>query len=110
MIVQILVTLFVAFAASRVYLRFRARDMKVGEFLFWLIIWGGIEVVAWIPKVLDRLASQIGIGRGIDAVVYGAVVLLFYLVYRMYVKAEFIESEITSLVRKLALKEKKKEQ
>ena len=107
MIVPILVTIFVAFAVSRVFLRLRAGDMSLGEFLFWLGIWGAIEIIVWVPKVLDKIASQIGIGRGIDAVVYGSVVLLFYLVYRVYVKAEFVEHEITSLVRKLALKEKK---
>ena len=64
--------------------------------------------MVWIPKFLDEIAHQIGIGRGIDAVVYGSVVLLFYLVYRIYVKAEFIEHEITSLVRKFALKDKEK--
>ncbi len=106
MIVPILVTVFVAFAVSRVFLRFRAGDMSLGEFLFWLGIWGSIEAVVWIPKFLDEIAHQIGISRGIDAVVYGSVVLLFYLMYRVYVKAEFVEHEITSLVRKLALKEK----
>src|SRR3989344_578038 len=108
MIVPILVTLFVAFAVSRVFLRFREGNVSLGEFIFWLLIWGAIEAVVWIPKVLDQIAQDIGIGRGIDAVVYGAVVLLFYLVYRVYVKTEFIEREMTSLVRKLALKEKEK--
>ncbi len=106
MIVQVFVTIFVVFAVSRVFLRFRAGDMSLGEFLFWLFIWGAIEAVAWIPKVLDEIAHRIGIGRGIDAVVYGAVLILFYLTYRIYVKAEFIEHEITSLARKLALREK----
>lgn len=106
MIVPIIVTVFVAFAVSRVFLRFRAGDMSLNEFLFWLFIWGAIEVIVWIPKFLDQIAHQIGIGRGIDAVVYGAVLILFYLTYRVYVKAEFIEREITSLVRRLALKEK----
>lgn len=105
MIVQFLVTIFVAFAASRVYLRFRARDMSMSEFLFWLIIWSGIEAVVWIPKALDRLASYIGIERGIDVMVYGSVILLYYLVYRLYVKAELIEHDVTSLVRKLTLKD-----
>ena len=108
MIVSVFVTIFVVFAVSRVFLRFRAGDMSLGEFLFWLGIWGAIEAVVWIPKFLDEIAHQIGIGRGIDAVVYGSVVLLFYLVYRIYVKAEFIEHEITSLVRKSALKDKEK--
>ncbi|HEY4495643.1 MAG TPA: DUF2304 family protein [Candidatus Paceibacterota bacterium] len=106
MIVPVFVTIFVAFAVSRVFFRFRVGDMSLGEFLFWLGIWGAIEAVVWIPKVLDEVAHQIGISRGIDAVVYGSVVLLFYLMYRVYVKSEFIEHEITSLVRRLAIKDK----
>lgn len=106
MVVPIIVTIFVVFAVSRVFLRFREGNISLNEFIFWLFIWGAIEIVVWIPKVLDKIAQQIGIGRGIDAVVYAAIVILLYLVYRVYVKAEFIEHEITSLVRRLALKEK----
>ncbi len=109
MLIGILITVFVAFSISRAVLRYKDGNIRLGEFLFWIFIWGAIEVVVWIPKLLDRIAQDIGIGRGIDAVVYGAIVLLFYLVFRMYVKAEFIAREITEFVRKLALDKNKKD-
>lgn len=103
MIFTFVITLFVAFAVSRVIIRFKSKDFGLSEFLFWMLIWIGIEVVIWIPKVLDEVARTIGIGRGIDAVVYASIVLLFYLVYRIYAKLKGIQRDTTELVRKIAL-------
>lgn len=100
-VIGVVVTIFVFFAASRAFLRYREGALSLGAFLFWLVIWAGIELVVWVPNTLDAIAARIGIGRGIDAIVYGSIVALFYMTYRLYVKAENIEHEITQLVRRL---------
>lgn len=105
-IFKIIVTIFVFFAVSRVLIRFKKGEIEPREGMIWVLIWGGIELIVWIPKFLDEIARRIGVGRGIDAVVYGAIVILFYFVYRVYMKTEFIEKEITNLVRKLIIKDK----
>ncbi len=104
-VVGVVVSIFVLFAVSRVILRYREGTLSLGSFLFWIVVWAGVEVVLWVPKSLDALAARIGVGRGIDAVVYASVVMLFYMTYRLYVKAENIEHEITNLVRRLALRD-----
>lgn len=58
----------------------------------------------WWPKISDIIAHKIGVGRGVDALVYVSIVGLFYGMFRLYVKMEFLEHELTSLVRSLALK------
>lgn len=105
MVVPVIVTLVVLFAASRAYLRYREGTLSLGAFFFWLLIWSSVEVIVWIPNVLNAFARLIGIGRGIDVIVYFSILLLFYLVYRIYVKAESIEREITTLVRRMAQRE-----
>lgn len=106
MIVQLVVTLFVLFAFSRVWLRYRDGSLGLFAATLWSAIWIGLGVVVWIPQVTDILAKKIGIGRGADALVYISIVGLVYGVFRLYIKMEFIEHELTSLVRALAIQDK----
>ena len=68
---------------------------------------GGYCFFVWLPKASDVIAEAIGVGRGVDALVYVSVVALFYASFRLYVKLEHVEHEITVLIRNFALKSKK---
>ena len=107
MIIKVFVSIFVIFALSRVYLRFKDRAINLLGFVLWNLLWIGIGFVVWLPQVSDILANNVGIARGVDALVYLSIVALFYGMFRIYIKLEFIEREISGLVRGLALKEKK---
>ncbi|MFO8015514.1 MAG: DUF2304 family protein [Candidatus Woesearchaeota archaeon] len=109
MLFQIIVVLFVLFAWSRVLLRFRERKISQWEFAFWSLLWIAVLVVLFIPAITEPIAGILSIGRGVDVVVYLSIVLLFYLVFRIYVKIEGIEKEITSIVRESSLSEGGKE-
>lgn len=103
-VIQIVLALFLVFALSRVVLRFRGGQIKPTEFVFWAFLFLTAIIVIVLPDQTTKLANQLGIGRGVDLVVYASIVTLFYLVFRLYVLAEDIRHEITELVRKLALK------
>jgi len=105
MIIQILISLFVLFAISRVWLRYNDGSISLVGTFVWSILWIGLGVVVWEPNITTTLASMIGVGRGVDALVYLSIVVLFYGLFRVYVKMEFLEHEITSLVRNKALRE-----
>lgn len=105
MTIKVLITLFVLFALSRAYLRYKDGSIKFTALIIWLVVWSAITFFAWWPKFSDLLANSIGIGRGVDALVYISVVALFYAEFRIYVKLQFVEHEITSLVRNLALQD-----
>ena len=104
MIIKILVTLFVAFAVSRAILRYRDKSFGMFALVFWSVIWGIVLFFVWLPRSSDTIARILGIGRGVEALLAIAVVFLLYAVFRLYVKMEFMEHEITSLVRALSLK------
>ena len=103
-IVQIVLTIFLFFALSRVVLRFRGGQIKFTEFGFWGFLFTTAIIVILFPSETTKLANNLGIGRGVDLVVYASIVTLFYLVFRIYVMMEDIRHEITELVRKIALK------
>jgi small membrane protein len=108
LVLQILVSIFVIFAVSRSFLSFRARNSTLFEFTAWILVWGTVLVVVWVPSITGIPARLLGIGRGIDFIVYVSIVLLLYSVYRIYSKIEKIEQDITTLTRDIAIGKKKK--
>lgn len=106
--IQILIVAFSLFALSRLIIRRKDRSVPLGEFIFWSVIWLGAIVLVLFPDVLTAAADKTGIGRAIDLVVYTAVIAIFYLIFRLYVKVEQQQQDITRLVRKIALQGKKK--
>lgn len=106
-VLQAFVVVFVLFAISRAFLRLRDRQISLAEFLFWNSVWAAALVVIFIPQVTIAIARVFGIGRGIDIAVYLSIILLFYLVFRIYVKLDQLEQDTTKLVRMMALNEAK---
>lgn len=102
--IKILLTIFAIFAWTRVILRFRDKLVNAKELAFWTVVWIGAIVVVFIPGKTTALANLLGMGRGFDAMMFIAVVALFYAVYRLYIKTNETEQEITKLVRQIALR------
>ena len=102
-ILQIVIVVFVLFAFSRVILRLRGKQISIAEFLFWTAIWSGVLVVLLVPGVMTMIASRAGVSRGVDIAIYTGVTLLFYLVFRLYVKLDAVDQNVTKLVRIMAL-------
>ncbi|MFC1729994.1 DUF2304 domain-containing protein [candidate division KSB1 bacterium] len=100
--------LFVLFALSRAVLRFKGRQITLSEFLFWALVWIVVGVLIIIPDTTNALARLFGVGRGVDAIIYISIALLFYLVFRIYVKLENVEQEITKVVREVSLNKGKR--
>jgi len=107
-ILQVIVVLFALFAISRAFLRFKDKKISGKEFAFWLILWMAAIVVILLPSTSFFFANLLGIQRGADFVVYISIILLFYMVFRLYVKIDSVEREITMLVRQIAVREGKK--
>lgn len=110
-LLQILGIIFALFALSRVILRFKDKNISLTELIFWCVIWGSVVIVALFPEIFVTLSRVLGIGRGVDTLLYFGMILLFYLLFRLYVKVETQQKDITKLVRMVALSEaeKKKE-
>jgi len=105
-IIQIIIIIFALFALSRVFLRFKDNKLTRNEFIFWVLVWVAIIIVSIIPSITGVLSHKLGIGRGIDLLIYLSIIVLFYLMFRLYVKLESVEKEITALVRRVALDKK----
>jgi len=102
-----IVLVFVLFAASRAILRYFDKQISILEMLLWLIMWSIVLIILIFPELTNFGAKLLGIDRGIDIMVYSGILLLFYLIFRLYVKIDNQEQEITLLTRELALRDKK---
>ena len=107
-LLQVLVVAFALFALSRAFLRFKDKKISGKEFAFWLVLWVAAFVVIILPVTSFFFANILGIQRGADFVVYISIILLFYLLFRLYVKIDSVEREITALVRESAIRKGKK--
>jgi len=104
---QIILIVFLLFAVSRVVLRFRGGALSARGFIFWISLFGFAIIAVLYPKLTGELAKAAGIGRGVDAVIYASLVLIFYLLFRLHIFIEDLRQEITTLVRKLAMQNSK---
>ena len=104
-IIQILLLAFFLFAALKAVWRYRLGDVSGAGLVYWLLFWAAAAVIVAWPDATFYFAKKLGIGRGADLVVYLALVLLFFLVFRLMAASERQKNEITELVRLQALKD-----
>lgn len=107
--IQILLVLVFLLAMAKVITRFKTGDLKTKDMLLWMFFWIIAIVVALLPDSTFYIARLVGVGRGVDLVVYISIIAIFFLVFRLMLKYESLNKDITKLARKLALSESQKE-
>lgn len=71
-----------------------------------MLLWISALYFVLNPNLLIEIANEIGIGRGVDLAIYLSILLLFYLAYKILVKLEKINRDITKMVRNSALRKR----
>jgi small membrane protein len=109
MLQQSIALLIIIIFVVRLFVLKKKDKVSANEFIFWLIFWliaaSGIIFV----KHLDRLAAALGFSAsGIQIILYVAVAALFYMNFRLRLKVEKMNKDITSVVRKIAIDESEK--
>jgi hypothetical protein len=95
--IKIFTVIFVAFTWSRAILRFNDKAIGYREFLFWSGIWSAVLLVVFNPGIADRTALILNLQRGADAMFFFSTILLFYLIFRLYVKLDLIDRALSKL-------------
>ena len=104
-LIQYIIIVFALFAIVRAFMQFRKGNVSIKWMIFWLLFWMVAVLVVWLPQTTEIAARFVGVGRGVDVAIYISLPVLFYLVFRLFVKIEDLERDITKLVRKVALKD-----
>ncbi len=105
LLIQILIVLFVLLAAAVVVRRSLRGEIRLLQAAGWLALWAAVAVAVLIPRTTETLARALGVGRGVDVVLYLSVVFLFYMQFRTLLRLERMERSITAAVRAAALRD-----
>ncbi|MBF8280408.1 MAG: hypothetical protein HW383_181 [Candidatus Magasanikbacteria bacterium] len=89
--------------------RFLRHEINLLVFLIWLLVWLAVGSVAVYPEGSTRLAHALGVGRGADLLIYISLAAIFYMLFRLFLRQERIERDITKIVRYNALSGDKKD-
>ena len=107
-VIQIVILLFVLYVWLRLYLKFKKGELLLREFVEWFALWLLVALVTILPDAASYVANLLGVGRGADLVVYLALLLIFYLLFKIFLRLEKSEPQFTKVVREMALRDKKK--
>lgn len=108
MLLPIIATIFLVIATLKVWNKYRDRTFSLRESVLWTVLWLAVGIVFWQPEITSRLAEFFGIGRGADLIVYIAIIVIVYLLFRLFVHVDKMDRQITKLVRTMALRDEEK--
>lgn len=105
-LVQLIIIVICVFSLLRLFIRFKRKELSLRETLAWGALWFAIGIVVLLPSITSFIAFELGVGRGVDVVIYFSVIVIFYILFRIFVWQKKIERDITKIVRFISLKEK----
>jgi hypothetical protein len=106
MIPEFIAATFALLVLIKSYDEFRRGREPLPVFLFWLITWGAVLVVAFFPSVTDWMQARLlGPRAGLGTILGIAIVFLLFLAYRLYLKADRVERDLNRLISELALRD-----
>jgi hypothetical protein len=83
--------------------RFRRTRRFTIELIAWLTCFSGLGAVVFVPHATDRFAQWIGVSTGFNALTFIAVTVLLVLVFRILMRLQKVERDLTRLIRANAI-------
>ncbi|MBI5076839.1 DUF2304 domain-containing protein [Candidatus Falkowbacteria bacterium] len=102
-IFQIIIILLAAFMVIKAIYRLYKKEMTALFLILWICFWLVIALFDIYPAIIDWLAFKIGVGRGVDLLIYFSLIFIFYFGFRLWLKIKKIEKDITQIVQKTAI-------
>lgn len=102
--VQIGILIFSIFALSRVFINIKDKNLSKLEAMFWILFWVAIITGTLLPNLIESISKLLGVQRAADLGIYAIIILLAYLIFRLYAKLENTEKKITKIIRTVAIK------
>lgn len=103
---QIIATAILLWLGFKQFLRFRkAPPIKILYQLRWFFITVLATLLVVDPQLPSLIAQKLGVGRGVDVVVYFALIWLLYQNYSLSQELDGVYRKIDEVVRKLATKD-----
>ncbi|OGF25518.1 hypothetical protein A2331_01470 [Candidatus Falkowbacteria bacterium RIFOXYB2_FULL_34_18] len=102
---QIIALFVILYFIIKLFLEKKQNKINVNEFAFWLIFWISAGFAIIFLKHIDRIVAGLGFSStGIDLLLYIGIIVLFSLIFKLRLKIEKQEKNITKIIREIALK------
>ncbi len=108
--IQILLIILIVLIIWQIFRKYKAKNFGLLAFFSWLIFWLLVSAAILWPDVSSFLAHLLGVGRGVDLMIYLALFFIFYFLFYFTVKIYKFEQDLAKIVRHLTLKEKEKKE
>lgn len=105
-LIQSIIFVFITFVIFKVFSKFKEKNLTLKELVGWVIFWLTVAVIIALPQSTGFFATILGVGRGTDVVIYISIILIFYLIFKIQVRFEKIERDITKIVRDKAINDR----
>ncbi|HQB50747.1 MAG TPA: DUF2304 family protein [bacterium] len=103
MLQKIVALALIGFFLIKLLWQQRQRRISWLEFGFWLIFWLSSALAVLSLSQIDSLVAKLGFsGSGIDVLLYVGVAVCFYFIFRLRLKLEKYERQLTQLVSLMA--------
>ncbi|MDP2656591.1 MAG: DUF2304 family protein [bacterium] len=110
MAIQLLISIIAGLVIINAISKLRQKNFTLPIFVVWISLWGAMGFAVWYPNISNIVAQVLHVGRGADAVFYLSIILIFYLLFRIYARMERIHQNLTRLTRAVAIASKKDKQ
>lgn len=105
---QFILTAIIIFIIYRTLLTYKKGNLTKVFTVLWLLFWMVVLFFLYEQHLLSQLADLFGISRGVDLALYLSVIILFYLVFKLFSSLEEINQKLTQIIRQDALKRARK--
>lgn len=105
---QIAALLIISFFYFRAVRQRSDQKISHNEFVFWSIFWLITALLVIFIKRIDFLVKSLGFSAsGIEALIYLSILIIFHLIFRLRMRLEKMEKEMTKITRANALNKDK---
>lgn len=101
-VIGILISLFALFLITE---QFKQDNISTRTYLVWTTLWVLIILLAIFPKLTAPIAKLVGIGRGLDLAFIIAIMISFYIMFKLYNQINDQKRRIDELVSQLAVEQ-----
>lgn len=105
---QIILSIVILFILLKTWRSYKRKQLSNSFFILWVLVWLIGLFAIYYPGLLSTIAGVLNIGRGVDFALYVSIILIFYLIYKINLKIEKINRDLTRIVRKIAVKNEKR--
>lgn len=104
LLARIFSVLFTLLVAIKSYLDFRAKRESITMMVFWVATWVAISTIAFFPQLIDSFLGSPKTRAGVGTVLGIGLIFIYFVIYRVYVKADRLEKQLSKLIRESSLK------